>query len=250
MISDLDPPAAKPSAGRRLAPLAAILVVLALCVALRVDRYLTFHALAEHRAWLLAEVDRLGPAAGVAFAGVYAVVTALSIPGAAVLTVAAGFLFGTIAGAFWSVVGATLGGTALFLAARTAFGDTLRARAGPWLRRLEAGFAENAVSYLLVLRLVPLFPFWLVNLAAALLGVPLGVFVAATAIGIVPGSLVYASVGSGVGALFDRGETPDLGIIAEPRIIGPLLGLAALALVPVVYKRLKARRARDGDDRG
>jgi uncharacterized membrane protein YdjX (TVP38/TMEM64 family) len=248
VISDADPSPGRASAGRRLWPLALILAALALCFALRIDRYLSFHALGEHREWLLAQVDRLGPAAGLAFAILYAVVTALSIPGAAVLTVASGFLFGTVWGAFWSVLGATLGATGLFLAARTALGDSLRARAGPWLRKLEAGFAENALSYLLVLRLVPIFPFWLVNLAAAFLGVTLGVFVATTFVGIIPGSLVYASVGGGLGALLEQGETPDLHVILEPRILGPILGLAALALIPVFYKRLKARRGSHGDD--
>jgi uncharacterized membrane protein YdjX (TVP38/TMEM64 family) len=229
-----------------LAPLALIVVALALCFAFRVDRYLNFHALGEHREWLLAWVARLGPAAGLAFAGIYALVAALSIPGAAVLTVTSGFLFGALQGAFWSVVGATLGATALFLAARSAFGDALRARAGPWLRKIEAGFAENAASYLLVLRLVPIFPFWLVNLAAAVVGVPLATFVAATFVGIIPGTLVYASVGDGVGALLERGETPDIGIILQPRILAPILGLAALALVPVFYKRFKRGRADHG----
>jgi len=244
VISDADPSPNRASIGRRLAPLALLVVAIALCFVFRIDRLLSFHALAENRGWLLDQVARLGPAAGLAYAGIYAVVAALSIPGAVVLSVAAGFLFGTLAGAFWSVLGATLGATALFLAARTAFGDTLRARAGPWVRKLEAGFAENALSYLLVLRLVPLFPFWLVNLVPAFLGVPLGTYVVATFFGIIPGALVFASVGSGLGTLLDRGETPDIHVILEPHILFPILGLAVLALVPVFYKRF--RRAQPG----
>jgi uncharacterized membrane protein YdjX (TVP38/TMEM64 family) len=243
VISDADPPASRPAGGRRFLPLAAIVVALVLCVAFRVDRYLSFQSLAAHREWLLDQVGRLGPAAGPVFAALYAVATALSIPGGIVFSITAGFLFGTVAGAAWGVIGATLGATAVFLAARTAFGDALRGRAGPWVDKLESGFRENALSYLLVLRLVPLFPFWLVNLVPAFLGVRLGTYVLATFVGIIPGALVYASVGSGLGALLERGETPDAGAILQPRVLLPILALAALSLVPVFYKRLRRARA-------
>jgi uncharacterized membrane protein YdjX (TVP38/TMEM64 family) len=115
----------------------------------------------------------------------------------------------------------------------------LRARAGPWLASLAEGFRADAFSYLLVLRLVPLFPFWLVNLVPALLGVPLRTFALATALGIVPGCLVFASVGAGLGHLLERGEEPDLDLILEPRVLLPLLGLATLALLPVLWRRLR-----------
>ena len=107
---------------------------------------------------------------------------------------------------------------------------------------MEAGFKENALSYLLVLRLVPLFPFWLVNLVPAFLGVALGTYVLGTFLGIIPGSLVFASVGNGLGAVFDAGKTPDLGIIFEPAILGPILALSLLALVPIGYKRIVAKK--------
>jgi uncharacterized membrane protein YdjX (TVP38/TMEM64 family) len=140
------------------------------------------------------------------------------------------------------VVGATLVATAVFLAARTAFADVLRAKAGPTLQKMEAGFRENALSYLLVLRLVPLFPFFLVNLAPAFLGVPLRTYVAATFFGIIPGTVVYSSVGAGLGTILEQGGAPDKSIIWRLEVIGPLLGLAALALLPVLYKRMKAKR--------
>jgi uncharacterized membrane protein YdjX (TVP38/TMEM64 family) len=107
---------------------------------------------------------------------------------------------------------------------------------------MEAGFRENALSYLLVLRLIPLFPFWLVNLVPAFLGVALGTYVFGTFVGIIPGSLVFASVGNGLGAVFDAGGTPDLGIIFEPAILGPILALSLLALLPVAYKRLTGKK--------
>jgi len=217
---------------------------LALFFALGLDRHARLSVLADNREWLLAAVERRGFWAFAAFAALYAVAVAFSLPGGTLLTLAGGFLFGTLAGGLAAIVGATVGATAVFLAARTAFGDGLRRRAGPGLRRLEAGLRRNALSYLLVLRLVPLFPFWLVNLAPAVFGVPLRTYVLATVIGIVPGTFVFAWVGSGLGAVFAAGGEPDLAILFAPEVLGPLLALAALALVPVLWRRLAARRGR------
>ena len=135
----------------------------------------------------------------------------------------------------------------MFLAARYALFDILHAKAGPALLKMEQGFRENAFNYLLVLRLVPLFPFWLVNLVPALLGVPLKTYVIATAIGIIPGTFVFASVGNGLGEILASGKTPDLSIIYDPEVLIPLLGLAVLALVPVLYKAWKARKDKNED---
>jgi uncharacterized membrane protein YdjX (TVP38/TMEM64 family) len=239
----------RPGLARRLVPLAVLAAALVAAFALRLDRYLSFEQLAAHRDWLLAEVARLGLLAPVCYALIYAAATGLSIPGASLLTLTAGFLFGTLAGTAIVVVGATLGAIIIFLVARTAFGDVLRARAGPFIRKLEDGFRENALSYLLVLRLIPLFPFWLVNLVPAFLGVGLGTFILGTFLGIIPGAFVYASLGSGLGALIESGERPDLGIIFQPRVLAPLSGLALLALLPVAYKKFHGRRARTGGAR-
>jgi uncharacterized membrane protein YdjX (TVP38/TMEM64 family) len=143
-----------------------------------------------------------------------------------------------------AVIGATIGATLLFLAARTALGDFLRAKAGPSLAAFEAGFRENALSYLLVLRLVPAFPFFLVNLAPAFLGVPLGTYVVGTLLGILPATFVFASIGAGLGAVFDRGEQPDLALVASPAVMLPMLGLAALALIPVAVRQWRKRSGR------
>jgi uncharacterized membrane protein YdjX (TVP38/TMEM64 family) len=148
-----------------------------------------------------------------------------------------------VAGTAYTVVGATAGATLLFLAARTALGGTLRARAGPALKRMEAGFKKNALSYLLVLRLVPIFPFWLVNLVPAFLNVPLRVYVIGTFIGIIPGTAVFASIGNGLGALLADCRKPDFGVVFQPTILLPLLALAALALVPVLFRRWQGRRS-------
>lgn len=223
----------------RFAPLAAIGLGLALFFATGLHRHLTFEALAENRTQLLAWTGENPILAAVLFVLAYIVVVAGSLPGGAVATLAGGFLFGTIVGGTLAVVGATAGATLLFLAARTALGDALRAKAGPSLARLEAGFRKNALSYLLVLRLVPAFPFFLVNLAPAFLGVSLRDYLVGTFIGIIPGTFVYASVGAGLGAVFDSGGRPDLGIILSAPVLLPLLGLAALALVPAIVGRFR-----------
>lgn len=230
---------------KRLLPLGALLAAGIVAFSLGLHEHINFEALRANRRWLLELVANYPVLAPLVFALIYAIVIALSVPGGAVLTMTGGFLFGLVLGAISVVIGATLGATAVFLIAKSALGDPLRAKAGPWLQRMESGFQENAFNYLLVLRLIPIFPFWLVNLVPAFLGVPLGTYVLATVLGIVPGVLVYAGVGNGLGAVFDRGGTPDLGIIFEPQIFGPIIGLAVLALLPVAYRKLKARRAAD-----
>jgi len=225
-----------------MAPIAILLAGLVAFFALGGQRYLSFEHLQTHHGRISAWVQARGALGPVIYVALYALVVAFSLPGGLVMTLLGGLLFGTWLGAGLAVIGATVGATAVFLAARTAFGDVLRAKAGPTLQKMEAGFRENALSYLLVLRLVPLFPFFVVNLAPAFLGVPLWIYVVATFFGIIPGTVVYSSVGAGLGAVLQRGEAPDHSIVWKPEIIFPLLGLAALALVPVAYKRMKARR--------
>jgi uncharacterized membrane protein YdjX (TVP38/TMEM64 family) len=227
---------------RRFLPLLALVVAVILFFALGLGRYLTFQAFAENRDWLLAQVAQHAVMAVLLFILVYAGIVALSVPGATVLTLAGGFLFGTWLGGLGALIGATIGASIVFLIARTSLGEPLRRRAGPFLRKVEAGFQENAASYLLVLRLVPAFPFWLVNLVPAFFGVSLRTFVLASFFGMAPGAFVYASLGEGLGAVIEKGQTPDLGIIFQWRVLGPLVALAALAMVPVVYKWLRARR--------
>jgi uncharacterized membrane protein YdjX (TVP38/TMEM64 family) len=218
------------SALRRLAPLAILLAAIGAFFALGLHDYLSFEALRQHREQLLVLVGQHPFLAPLAFTAVYAAVVALSVPGGAILTIAGGFLLGIVSATLCVLVGATVGATIVFLIARTALGDALRAKAGPRIRRMEEGFRQDALSYLLVLRLIPIFPFWLVNIVPAFLGVPVRTYVLGTFVGIIPGSFVYASVG-----------TPDLGVIFEPAILLPIVGLAVLALLPVAYRKLKAR---------
>lgn len=226
----------------RVIPLLLLVIGLALVFAFDLDRYLSFDALRDNREALVNWVSAHEVGAIFAFIGVYIASTALSLPGGAVLTITGGFLFGPWLGMIWAVSGATTGATVIFIAARTAAGDLLRSKAGGAVERMEQGFLDNAFNYLLILRLVPVFPFFLVNLVPAFLGVRLRTYVFATFLGIIPGGFVYASVGNGLGAILDAGKTPDFGIIFEWEILLPIIGLALLALIPVVHQKISARR--------
>lgn len=230
-----------PSLLRRLLPVTILLAGLVLFLLLGLERYLSYDMLARHKAVLTAWVASHTLLAALCFVAAYAVIVAFSLPVAVLVTPVGGFLFGVWLGAALSVIGATLGSIAVFLAARTAFYDLFRARAGAALVRLEAGFRRNDFSYLLFLRLVPAFPFWLVNIVPALLGMRLDRYALATLIGIAPAAVVYSGVGDGLGRVLKRGETPNLGIIFEWQVLLPLLGLAALSLVPVVHSRWRGR---------
>lgn len=220
-----------------------LLLGLALFLLFGLERYFSFEMLSRNHAVLSSWVANNTVLAVMAFVLAYALVVAFSLPIAIVITPLGGFLFGIWLGAALSVTGATLGSVAVFLAARTAFHDLFHARASSTLARFEEGFRRDGFSYLLFLRLVPVFPFWLVNIVPALLGMKLGPYTLATLIGIIPAAIVYSSVGAGFGTLFDRGEMPDFSIIFEWRFLLPLLGLAALALVPVLYARLRGKPA-------
>lgn len=236
-------PASRPRGRRlwRMVPFGLLLLGLVAFFLFGGHRLIGFEQVAEHSEALIAWVDRWGVWAALVFGISYAAMVAFSIPGAALATLLGGFLFGIPLGVVTTVLGATAGSVAVFLAARTACGDLLRAKAGSAVGRMEAGFRENALSYLLFLRLVPVFPFWLVNLVPAFLGVRLRIFVVATLFGIIPGSVVYVAVGSGLGELVAAGEAPDLAIIFRPSILLPILGLAFLALLPIAVKRFRQR---------
>lgn len=238
------PPASAALSLRRAAPLL-ILLVGAIAAGVLLGDRLSFSALEQNREALLAWRDANYPLAVAGFILAYALAVAFSVPGAVWFTLAGGFLFGTVGATVIVVVAATLGATGIFVAARTGLGEPLRARAGGWLRKLEKGVGENAVSFMLTMRLVPAVPFFVANLAPAFLGVPLGTYVWTTAVGIIPGTAVFASVGAGLGTVFAQGGSPDLGIIFSWPVLGPLLGLAALSALPTVVKLVR-RTAREG----
>ncbi len=241
-VSPVSPAAKIGGQVKRWLPAIVLVGAIGTAFALGLDKYLTLEALREHRFELQSFVAQNQVAAIALFIAIYAVSTALSLPGATILTIAGGFLFGIWFGTVYAVIGATIGATGVFLVARTAIGQSLRERAGPWFSKMEDGFRDNALSYMLVLRLVPLFPFFVVNLVPAFMGVSLRIYVLATLIGIIPGAWVYASVGAGLGSIFDSAEEVSLGSVLTPELIAALVGLALLSLAPVVYKKIKRRR--------
>jgi uncharacterized membrane protein YdjX (TVP38/TMEM64 family) len=227
----------------RFVPLALLLAAVIAAYAAGVQHHLSWAALAQHQAALRAAVANHPITSAAVYVAAYVAAVALSLPGAAVLTVAGGLRFGIAAGAALAVAGATLGAVLLFLVARYALADLLAAKAGPLMARIRPGLERDGFSYLLALRLVPAFPFWLVNLAPALAGMRLAPFAAATVLGIIPGSAVFASIGSGVGDVLAHGGTPDLALVLSPGILLPLIGLALLSLAPVGWRHWKARHA-------
>jgi uncharacterized membrane protein YdjX (TVP38/TMEM64 family) len=231
---------------KRWLPVGVLVAGLIAFFALGLDRYISFETLKTHRAALLDFVGANPLGAVLLYGLAYVAVVAFSLPGGAVMTVTGGFLFGTALATAVVVVAATVGAALVFLAAKTALGDVLRNRAGPFLARMEEGFRANALSYLLVLRLVPLFPFFIVNLVPAFLGVTLRVFVVGTLIGIVPGTFVYASVGAGLGSVFDAGESFSARGVLTPEVVLALVGFAFLAMIPVLYRRFRSKESRGG----
>lgn len=202
-------------------------------------RYLSFDNLRMHRMILVAWAHQHFFQAISGFMVFYTLVVAISVPGAVILTLIAGFLFGPLFGTIAVVISATLGAFIVFMAVELALREWVAKKAAKWLQIMEQGFQKNAFSYLLFLRLVPLFPFWLVNIVPALLGISKQTFVIATFVGIIPGSFVYVMVGNGLGHVFDANKTPNLSIIFDPEVLIPLSALAFLSLLPVVYKYLK-----------
>lgn len=227
---------------RRFLPLFLLCLLIGIVWVTGIHEKLSFDTVKENRDRLTSIVQQNFVKAALLFSLLYILSTTLSIPGATVLTITGGFLFGQTWGTIWVVLSATTGATFLFLIARTALGESLRQRAGPWYDKMKKGFTENAFFYLLTLRLIPIFPFFVVNLVPAFLGVSLRTYILATGLGIIPGSFVYVSVGTGLGSLFDRGETLNLKGILTPEILTALGGLALLSLLPVLYKKLKQKR--------
>lgn len=228
----------------RHAPLAAI-VVAAGIGAFTLGDYLSFDTLRDNREALLAFRDAHYLTMVAGFIAIYFVIVAFSLPGAAVASVTGGFLFGLGLGTAFNVAAATLGAIAIFWAARAGLGKSLAARmdaAEGAVKKLKDGLHENEISVLFLLRLVPAVPFFVANLLPALVGVKFRNFAFTTVLGIIPGALVFTWIGVGLGEVFDRGESPDLSLLWEPQIIGPILGLSVLAALPIVIKALRGKK--------
>jgi uncharacterized membrane protein YdjX (TVP38/TMEM64 family) len=244
--TDSKPSPQKKGLARHL-PLIFVAIV-AIIGAVTLNDYLTFDTLRDNREALLGFRDQnyLGLAA--AFAAIYIVMVVFSLPGAAVASVTGGFLFGLAMGTALNVVSATIGAAGIFLAARWGLGEMLSARfeaAEGRVQMLKHALRQNEIEVLLLLRLVPAVPFFVANLLPAMVGVKFGNFLWTTALGIIPGAIVFTWIGVGVGAVFDRGEDPDLSLLWEPHIIGPILGLCVLAAMPIIVKSLRGKPPRN-----
>ncbi|MEL6167459.1 MAG: TVP38/TMEM64 family protein [Pseudomonadota bacterium] len=242
-MTDVTEPRTNPGLLKRL-PLIAILVV-AVIGAFTLRDYLSFEALAQNREALIGFRDENYTLTVLAFIAIYIVIVAFSLPGATIATLTGGFLFATFPGALFNIIGATIGASLIFLAARWGLGEKLAAKmdsSDGAVKKIKTAIDDNQWEALFLIRLVPAVPFFVANLVPALVGVPLVRFVITTFLGIIPGAVVYTSVGAGLGEVFARGETPDLGIIFEPHILLPILGLCALAALPIVLKAIRGKK--------
>jgi uncharacterized membrane protein YdjX (TVP38/TMEM64 family) len=261
-MSNRDPsaktPAAKPLWLLRLAIVAVFIGLIALAYASDLHRQLSLDTLVRHRAAIDAFIAAHYIAALAIYVGVYVATVSLSIPAALLLTIAGGILFGPIAGPLAAIAGSSGGATVVFLIAKTALGESLVRRAGPFAERFADGFKADAFSYLLFLRLVPIFPFWLVNLAPALFGIGAQTFILATVIGVAPAAFAYGFVGAGLDSVIAAQETAfkeclstgaadcrlnfDLRDAVTPQLLVALAALGVVALIPVAVRRWRGRK--------
>ncbi len=232
-----------PSMWRTRLPLIGVAIV-AIAGAFILRDYLSFEALRDNRATLLAFRDSHYLLTATAFVFAYIAIVAFSLPGATAATLTGGFLFGLFPGALFNVFGATIGAILIFLAVRAGLGRSMAAKidaSDGRVKRLTVAIRENEFPVLFSLRLMPVLPFFVMNVIPALIGVRMSTFAASTFLGIMPGGVIYTWVGAGLGEVFARDEVPDLGIIFEPHILGPLLGLAALSLLPVLLRKFRKK---------
>lgn len=243
---------------RRLLPLLVALALLGVILANGWHRLLTLENIVIARDRFQETIGEHWLLSIVAYIAIYTSAVALSVPGALLLTLSGGLMFGWFVGGLAAVAGASMGAILLFLIARSAFGETLRCRAGPSLARLVEGFRRNALNYLLFLRLVPAFPFFIVNIAAALLGVPLRTYIVGTVLGVVPATFAFASIGAGLDSVVAAAKAEQAACIAAKaaalcplaltakslvtrEILIALTLLGIVALLPVAYKRWMTR---------
>ena len=225
--------------GKKIAIALAVIAALVLFFSLDLGRFYTLEVLKENRQTLLDYYrdHRVGMVVG--FMAVYIVQTALSLPGAAILSLTAGAIFGAVMGTVYAVIAATIGATLAFLVTRYLLRDAVLSRFGPKLERINRELEERGLNYLLFLRLVPVFPFFLINLAAGLTRLPLRTFVIGTLLGIIPGGFVYCNAGASLATITSMGD------VASPRVLGSFALLGLFALVPVLYGKMKKAGTRD-----
>jgi len=226
---------------KKLTPILFLILVMAFFLIYDYQQFFELKTLELYHGELKAWATGLGVKAWLIFIVVYAVLVAVSFPAATLMTFISGLVFGPILGGILAIIGATVGAVIIFLAARYAFSDFFRFRIGSIPKKMEKDFKENALIYLLILRLIPIFPFWLVNLAPAFLNVSIRVYSFATLVGIIPGAFIYSILGNRFGLLLQKNQEIYFDIIFEPRFLIPLVALATLILLPLFYKKLKTR---------
>lgn len=224
---------------KRLFPIIILIIGFIIFFVLGGERYLSLETLTIHYQNLQAFTQQHYLLSVFIFMLSYIIIVAFSIPGATIMTLLGGFLFGVFFGSIWTVLAATMGATITYLAVRMAFAENLKHKASGSIAKMRDGFQQNEFNYLLFLRLLPIFPFFIINIAAGVLGVSLRHFFAGTLLGIIPGTFIYAWVGNGLGFALEQGHTLNLKVIFSPQILLPICALALLSLVPIIYKKLK-----------
>ncbi len=222
---------------KRWGPVALIVAILAGGYMAGLNEYFSLDFITANRDKLMGFVEGNFALALVAYFLIYTTAVAVSFPGASLITIISGFLFGWFVAGLVTIFAATTGASIIFLAARTSFGELLKEKAGKRIAKISEGFRKDAFQYLLTLRLAPIFPFWIINLAPALCGMKLGPYVVATFIGIIPGTFAYAYLGQGLGTTID-GD----GSIITPTLVAALAILALVSTIPILVKRLKKNK--------
>ena len=227
---------------KKFLPLIVIVILSLIAWYFGLYKYFSFEKIREHLQVIELYVHAHQILSVLIFAGLYVIVVVLSLPVATFMTITAGILFGQILGTSCVVISATIGATLLFISTKMASSGLMQKKAGPWIKKMQAGFKENALSYLLTLRLIPLFPFFAINIVAALLQIPLRTFFFGTLFGIIPGSFVYVSIGVALQDVIKQPNFSAYSIAVQPKILIALTGLGILSLLPVLYKRFHQNR--------
>ncbi len=200
-------------------------------------RFLTLESLKANRIALRSYYEDHSFLMAGGFILLYIAQTALSLPGAAILSLAAGAVFGAVMGTVYVNIGATIGASMAFLVARYLFHDVIQNKFGPRLEKINTELETRGFNYLLFLRLVPVFPFFLINLGAGLTKIPLRTFFFGTMIGIIPGSFVFCNAGASLAAINSVSE------VASPRVLGSFALLGVFALIPALYQKMRKKKA-------
>ncbi len=233
---------------KQLIPLLLLSTLLFLFFFFRLDRYLNFNLLHEQRTNLLVWTKEHHFLAPLVFCGIYIISIAIAIPAALLLTITSGFLFGVSLGSIYVIISATLGASLLFFAVKMALFERLNHKGNKWIAKMRQGFQKNAFFYLLGLRMIPIFPFFIINIVAGALNVRNKIFIFATLLGGIPCTLIYTTMGHSLGGILDKHENPGLDIILTPALLLPLLILACLCLLPVFYNRIIGKKAKSSEE--